>query len=85
MNGKKYLDSGAGTSGGRGARVWKGAALRIQPQKGEGARVCVDRQAIHCFQKLRQTQVGRRLLTYSSGLTNPTSLQGSLYWPESET
>lgn len=42
-------------------------------------------KAIHCFHKLRQTQVGRRLLTYSSGLTNPTSLQGSLYWPESET
>lgn len=35
MNGKKYLDSRAGTSGG-GMRVWKGAALRIQPQNGEG-------------------------------------------------
>lgn len=36
MNGKKYLDSGAGTRGGRGARVWKGAALGIQPQNGGG-------------------------------------------------
>lgn len=37
MNGKKYLDSRAGTSGGRGMRVWKEAAQRIQPQNGEGA------------------------------------------------